>query len=74
MSMLRKESAAAEHGSSIRNLVDFDPRPPHAGWTPKEEIDDDAQSRELLGGNGAVSRTPPGAELGLHGAPVRQVL
>lgn len=28
--------------------LDFDPRPPHAGWTPKEEVDDDEQSRELL--------------------------
>jgi len=64
--IVRREPA--EHGASLRHLIDFDPRPPHAGWTPKQEVDDETQTRELLSSN--LSRTSPSSELGLHPAPV----
>ncbi|KIJ55718.1 hypothetical protein M422DRAFT_240334 [Sphaerobolus stellatus SS14] len=59
-------SAASFDYGNVRNMPEFDPRPPHAGWTPKEE-DDEAQQRELLSGGGMSSRTPPaGGDMGLH--------
>ncbi|GJJ10995.1 hypothetical protein Clacol_005224 [Clathrus columnatus] len=52
--VLRRDSSSVivdptTNTNTLRSIVDFDPRPPHAGWTPKEEIDEEMQSRELLG-------------------------
>jgi len=62
-----------EYGTG-RSMGEFDPRPVHAGWTPKEEIDEEMQQRELLGGNGMGGRTPPGgADIGIHPGDVRDL-
>ena len=54
----------------MRSVVGFDPRPPHAGWTPKEEVDDDEQTRELLAGGGGDGRSPADSHLSLMHSPV----
>lgn len=47
-----------------RPLSGFDPRPPHAGWTPKEEVDEDAQTRELLArASASPAETPTPGEM-----------
>lgn len=46
--VLRRDSSVTEPVTTLRPIVDFDPRPPHAGWTPKEEVDEEVHSRELM--------------------------
>lgn len=56
----RDTTVAIDSVTSLRPIAEFDPRPPHAGWTPKEEVDEEVHSRELLNNSGYGEARSPG--------------